>query len=62
MEERHAREEYDPSNRRGRKGVHGAGVDPNDAENIHGNEEENLEYENHEPRIHRPRQTCRECI
>ena len=56
MEERYAREEYDPSNQHGRRGVHRAGEDPNDANNIHKNEEENLEYEDHEPRVCHPRQ------
>ena len=60
MEERHPREEYDPFNRTGRRGIHGAGMEPNNADNsrannadsIRANVEENLEYEDHEPQIH----------
>ena len=64
MEERHTREEYDPFNQTGRRGIHEAGMEPNNADNlrvnnadnISANVEENMDYEDYEPRIRQPRQ------
>jgi hypothetical protein len=55
MDERYVREEYGPFNRRGCIAVHGEGLDESDGD-AYEEEEENQEFEDHEPRVQRHRQ------